>query len=59
MAISNQERVGKALDQLKAGLAPFVEREFRCRYCGQFVPSEYRTGRAYHGCASRHESIVD
>jgi len=28
MAVSNQERVGKALDQLKAGLAPFVEREF-------------------------------
>lgn len=27
MAISNQERVGKALDQLREGLAPFVERE--------------------------------
>ncbi|TVR79626.1 MAG: ATP-binding protein [Rhodospirillales bacterium] len=27
MAITNQERVGKALDLLKAGLAPFVERE--------------------------------
>ncbi|HLY56431.1 MAG TPA: Swt1 family HEPN domain-containing protein [Stellaceae bacterium] len=27
MAITNQERVGKALDLLKAGLAPFVDRE--------------------------------
>ena len=27
MAITNQERVAKALDLLKAGLAPFVERE--------------------------------
>ena len=29
MAISNDERVGKALDLLKAGLAPFVEREVK------------------------------
>jgi len=29
MAITNNERVGKALDLLKAGLAPFMEREFR------------------------------
>src|SRR5262245_9305836 len=27
MAISNQERVGKAMDLLREGLAPFVERE--------------------------------
>ena len=27
MAVTNQERVGKALDLLKSGLAPFVERE--------------------------------
>ena len=27
MAMTNQERVGKALDQLKTGLAPFVDRE--------------------------------
>jgi hypothetical protein len=27
MALSNHERIGKALDLLKAGLAPFVERE--------------------------------
>lgn len=29
MAITNQERVGKALDLLKQGLAPFVDREVR------------------------------
>ena len=29
MAITNHERVGKAMELLKAGLAPFVEREFR------------------------------
>ena len=27
MAMTNQERVGKALDHLKTGLAPFVDRE--------------------------------
>ncbi len=29
MALSNHERVGKGLELLKAGLAPFVEREFQ------------------------------
>src|SRR5437764_2119362 len=29
MAISNHERVGKAMELLKGGLGPFVEREFR------------------------------
>ena len=29
MAITNHERVGKALDLLKAGLAPFVQREIK------------------------------
>ncbi|MEX0710697.1 MAG: Swt1 family HEPN domain-containing protein, partial [Pirellulales bacterium] len=29
MAVTNRERVGKALDLLGAGLAPFVERELR------------------------------
>jgi len=29
MAITNQERVGKAMELLRAGLAPFVEREFK------------------------------
>ena len=29
MAITNHERVGKAMELLKAGLRPFVEREFK------------------------------
>ncbi len=32
MAITNHERVGKALDLLKRGLSPFVEREFKNAY---------------------------
>lgn len=32
MAITNHERVGKAMDLLKQGLAPFVEREFKNSY---------------------------
>ncbi len=35
MAITNHERVGKALELLKAGLGPFVEREFKSLYKGQ------------------------
>ena len=43
MAITNQERVGKALDLLKAGLGPFVERE---------VKNALKNGRAVAGGAS-------
>jgi predicted AAA+ superfamily ATPase len=32
MAMTNHERVGKALELLKTGLAPFVEREFKSKY---------------------------
>ncbi len=32
MAITNQERVGKALDLLKNGLTPFIEREFKAKF---------------------------
>jgi len=32
MAITNHERVGKALEFLKVGLRPYVEREMRVRY---------------------------
>jgi predicted AAA+ superfamily ATPase len=36
MAISNHERVGKALELLRDGLAPFVERELKSRYGEQW-----------------------
>lgn len=32
MAITNHERVGKALELLRVGLTPFVEREFKAKY---------------------------
>lgn len=32
MAVTNQERVGRALELLKAGLRPFVERELKAQY---------------------------
>ena len=32
MAITNHERVGKALELLKTGLTPFVEREFKSKF---------------------------
>ena len=35
MATTNQERVGKALESLRTGLAPFASREFISRYSGQ------------------------
>jgi predicted AAA+ superfamily ATPase len=35
MAITNQDRVGKAMDLLRAGLAPFVEREFKSQHQAQ------------------------
>ena len=35
MAITNPERVGKAMEALKLGLAPFVSREFIGHYKGQ------------------------
>src|SRR5260370_11513139 len=35
MAITNHERVGKAMDLLKTGLAPFIEREFKNTFKNQ------------------------
>jgi len=42
MAITNHERVGKAMELLKAGLAPFVEREFKNIYKGQALAEAQR-----------------
>lgn len=43
MAITNQDRVGKAMELLRAGLAPFVEREFANLHLGKAA----ETARAY------------
>src|SRR5437660_2996154 len=42
MAITNHERVGKAMDLLKAGLTPFVEREFKNLYKEQALVEAQR-----------------
>ena len=42
MAITNHERVGKAMDLLKTGLAPFVEREFKNLYAGRALAEARR-----------------
>jgi predicted AAA+ superfamily ATPase len=42
MAITNQERVGKAMDLLRAGLAPFVEREMTSIYKAQAAEAARR-----------------
>ena len=50
MAITNHERVGKALGLLRAGLGPFVQREFN----NEFGPRDALEGaRAYFGHGSR------
>ena len=47
MAITNRERVGKALDLLNEGLLPFVERELQAVYADRW--QEDRTRRAAAG----------
>jgi len=42
MAITNQERVGKAMELLRAGLAPFVEREFKSQHQAQATEAARR-----------------
>lgn len=37
MAITNHERVGKAMELLKDGLIPFVERELKAQYAQQWI----------------------
>lgn len=42
MAITNQERVGKAMELLRAGLAPFVERELKSQHQAQAADAARR-----------------
>lgn len=55
MAITNHERVGKALEWLRSGLRPYVEREMRARYGGAWsseikvMLSDTRLGNAAAG----------
>jgi len=42
MAITNQERIGKAMELLRQGLAPFVEREFKSLHQAQAAEAARR-----------------
>lgn len=42
MAITNQQRVGKALDLLREGLADFIQREFQSKYKDQALAEAQR-----------------
>ncbi len=37
MALTNRDRVGKALELLQAGLAPYVRREMQAEYQDQWL----------------------
>ena len=43
MAITNHERVGKAMELLKSGLGPFVEREFKSMFTRTAAAAEAST----------------
>ena len=59
MALSNHERVGKALELLRAGLMPFVEREFKAKF-GEGWAFEIRdTLTDTHLGANKDESVND
>ncbi len=50
MAVSNHERVSKALDLLKAGLRPYFEREMRAAHGEKWIDeaaSTFRDGRLH------------
>ena len=61
MAMTNQERVGKALELLRAGLAPFVERELKNRH-GKYwistVTSGWRHELTWHDDDTAHLDIA-
>jgi predicted AAA+ superfamily ATPase len=42
MAITNQDRIGKAMELLRTGLAPFVEREFKSQHQAQSAEAARR-----------------
>jgi len=59
VAITNNERVGKALDLLKDGLGPFVEREFRNLHKDEALEHAQRVSRALALAAARRAGAVD
>ena len=47
MAITNHDRIGKALDLLNAGLSPFVERELKASYGSGWLAELQKTLKDY------------
>ena len=45
MAITNHERVGKALDLMRAGLRPYVERELRTAFGDKWIDEAVKDDR--------------
>src|SRR5438105_11413277 len=58
MAITNQERVGKAMDLLRDGLRPFAERELKARH-GDRWPTEVRTALSGRQIGKAKEPLED
>ena len=50
MAITNSERVGKALELLKDGLRPYVERELKATYKDRWVETARPSSRVWTIC---------
>ncbi len=49
MAITNRERVGKALDLLNEGLRPFVERELKAVHGNKWEEAGMACGQTTYG----------
>ena len=62
MAITNHERIGKCLEQLTAGLQPFVERELKSNYQDEWFAETRKTLSAtqvdFLGTADKPESDI-
>jgi hypothetical protein len=59
MALSNHERVGKALELLKDGLAPFVERELKAQDAQGLAGEGPPVGARRPRCCSRTTTIPE
>ena len=58
MALSNHERVGKALEVLKAGLPAFVERELKNAHGAKWLATAKQvSGRPYKSAARKSRRI--
>src|SRR5438552_2852116 len=59
MALTNHERVGKALELLKDGLLPFVEREFTAQHGRYWITNVTATWRNEVGWRDDGEPHLD